>query len=93
MEAILAGREDYAAALTELGFSDPGFRDALRNGRSKHQLDEFSGNARIVKAAMCAGAIFSCLFRKSGPVDWQQICLDLSKGFMSAIQAARLMAE
>ena len=55
MEAILAGREDYAAALTDLGFSDHGFSEALRSGSSKHPLDEFSGNARIVKAAMCAG--------------------------------------
>lgn len=56
MEAILAGREDYAAALTDLGFSDKGFSEALRAGSNRHQLDEYSGNARIVKAAMCAGA-------------------------------------
>lgn len=55
MEAILAGREDYAAALADLGFVDQGFQTALRAGSSEHQVDEFSGNARIVKAAVCAG--------------------------------------
>ena len=56
MEAILAGRDDYAAALRDLGFSDDGFREALRASSSTHTLDEYSNNARIVKAAICAGA-------------------------------------
>ncbi len=55
MGAILAGRDDYAAALADLGFCDEGFSKALRAGSSGHRLDEFSDNARIIKAAMCEG--------------------------------------
>ena len=60
MDATLAGRADYAAVLAELGFVPCEYLQALseqsEEAISQHSLDEFSGNARIVKAALCAGA-------------------------------------
>ena len=55
MAAILAGREDFASTLVELGFADKSFKDALRTGSYGSSYDEYSENARIIKAALCAG--------------------------------------
>lgn len=55
MEAVLAGREDYAASLADLGFASQSFVDGLKTDSPRQRLDEYSSNARIVKAAICAG--------------------------------------
>lgn len=55
MEAILAGRDDFAAALADLGFANREYCHALQAGSTSESLDKFSGNARIVKSAICAG--------------------------------------
>ena len=59
MEAILAGRGDYAIALADLGFTRRSYQHSLHNGRANDRLDEYSGNARMVKAAMCAGILLT----------------------------------
>lgn len=77
MAAILAGRQDYAATLVELGFADKIFLEALGAGDEGTQYDGYSQNARIVKAALCAGifpilpstASVNCLVtRRTGPI-------------------------
>lgn len=55
LEAILAGRADFAAALSVMGFVDQDYLGNLGQGTTEHKVDEFSGNARFVKAAICAG--------------------------------------
>jgi hypothetical protein len=59
MEGILAGRSDYAAALVDLRFISHSYCRGINDGHadsSARGLDEHSDNARIVKAALCAGA-------------------------------------
>ena len=60
MEGILSGRLDYAATLAELGFVPQSYLRDLESSQADAaaagDLDEFSGNARIVKAALTAGA-------------------------------------
>ena len=59
MEGILSGRLDYAAKLADLGFVPQAYLRALESSQADAaagDLDEFSGNARIVKAALTAGA-------------------------------------
>jgi len=58
MEGILAGRSDYAAALVDLGFISHSYCRGINDGQtdtSPRSLDEHSDNARIIKAALCAG--------------------------------------
>ncbi len=74
MEAIKAGRADFAAALADLGFLPPEYVHSLRSGgrggrdakegssdseafTAAGAADEYSSNARIVKAALCAGRL------------------------------------
>lgn len=52
MEATLRGRADFAGTLADMGFLPPGYPD---NPRAAPGLDEHSDNARVVKAAICAG--------------------------------------
>lgn len=59
MEATLQGRAEYAAILADLGFLPPSHAAAYANGNADAQnahYDEYSGNARVIKAAICAGA-------------------------------------
>lgn len=60
MEATVATRADFAGQLADLGFLSPAYARACADGT--HPLppeaaafDDMSGNARIVKAALCAG--------------------------------------
>jgi ATP-dependent RNA helicase DHX57 len=66
MQGIDAGRRQYADILADLGFVPPGYAvQAGRGGagasraqqqqRYSHDVDQYSGNARVVKAALCAG--------------------------------------
>ena len=62
MEGILAGRSDYAAALVDLGFVSHSYCRGINDGQVDSWPlgpDEYSDNARIVKAALCAGT--ACL--------------------------------
>lgn len=59
MEGILSGRHDFAKALVELGFVSQTYLHTLNElpqNAAQTAVDEFSGNARIVKAAICAGS-------------------------------------
>ncbi len=59
MEAIADGRGEYAATLVDLGFLPGSYLEAVRHGttmsNSGHDVDDFSNNARVVKAAVCGG--------------------------------------
>ena len=61
MEATLQGRADYASILADLGFLPRTYVDTCSssyrdgNGDSHAGLDEYSANARVIKAAICAG--------------------------------------
>ena len=70
MDAILDGRAEYAAILADLGFVPGEYVQHTRQGGlsaglgggagPKHftgagGLDEYAGNARVIKAALCAG--------------------------------------
>ena len=82
LEAIEAGRAEFAATLMDMGLLPPSFRGWMQQqARSSlpseditlHEFDSFCNNARIVKAALCAGelaqaflALFFChRFQKS----------------------------
>ena len=58
MEATLNGRAEYATILADLGFVSPDYAaccntsDALGDACGQ---DDMSGNARVIKAAICAG--------------------------------------
>jgi hypothetical protein len=59
MEATAAGRRDYANLLAELGFLPHAYAEQMGSRGPADGFtspyDQFSDNARIVKAAMCAG--------------------------------------
>lgn len=59
MEATLAGRKDYANLLADLGFLPRDYADHMGpTGPARgftSPFDQYSENARIVKAALCAG--------------------------------------
>ena len=56
-----------AAILSDLGFLPYGYERCLNDAAaSGSPLDEFSDNARIVKAALCAG-VFSIFTSKQDP--------------------------
>ncbi len=66
LEAIEAGRAEFAAALTDMGLLPPSFRAWMQQqARSSqppadmevHEFDAYCSNARIVKAALCAGKL------------------------------------
>ena len=60
MEATAAARADFAGQLADLGFLSPAYARACADGTyplppEAAAFDDMSGNARIVKAALCAG--------------------------------------
>lgn len=61
LEAVQAGRADFAATLTEIGLLPSSYQQHMRQTQSgsasqePHAFDQFCNNARIVKAALCAG--------------------------------------
>lgn len=64
LEAIEAGRAEFAATLMDMGLLPPSFRGWMQQqARSSlpsahitlHEFDSYCNNARIVKAALCAG--------------------------------------
>lgn len=56
MDGIQAGRKDFAASLAGLQFIPASYVEELDSAPARHtDLNEFSGNARVVKAAICAG--------------------------------------
>ncbi len=66
LEAIEAGRAEFAATLMDMGLLPPSFRGWMQQqARSSlpsgditlHEFDSYCNNARIVKAALCAGAL------------------------------------
>ncbi len=67
MEAALQGRTEYAGILADLGFLPAGYAGACSNGaqcpseEEYAHYDEYSGNARVIKAAICAGESFSAM--------------------------------
>jgi hypothetical protein len=65
MEATLQGRAEYAGILADLGFLSREYAQSFNNAEAAGKLDpafdEFSGNARIIKAAICAGAVLVVL--------------------------------
>lgn len=67
----MIGRGEYAAALADLGFIDEAYARCIKRGNRQPEsgdFDDFSDNARVVKAALCAGklsdhSILMCLFK------------------------------
>ena len=65
MEAILAGRQDLAFKLADLGFISHAYAASINQQQSPPPAcntshpDAFSGNARFIKAAICAGALIT----------------------------------
>ena len=65
MEAIQAGRADFASTLVEIGLLPASYQAPTQQQPGKgsssdpelHAFDQFCNNARVVKAALCAGAI------------------------------------
>lgn len=70
MDAILDGRAEYASILADLGFVPGDYVQLTRQGglsaglgggagpkpfTGPGGLDEYAGNARVIKAALCAG--------------------------------------
>ncbi|KAK9809193.1 hypothetical protein WJX72_011126 [[Myrmecia] bisecta] len=83
MEATLAGRAEYAAILADLGFMAADYARTLgrepfqikENSRMEVDLDpeerglnDYAGNARIVKAALCAG-LYPSILRVEHPAE------------------------
>lgn len=67
LEAIEAGRAEFAATLMDMGLLPPSFRQCMQQqARSSpvladaqlHEFDSYCNNGRIVKAALCAGQLF-----------------------------------
>ena len=66
LDAIEAGRAEFAATLMDMGLLPPSFQDWLhqqsRSGAATsqsqpHEFDAYCNNARIIKAALCAGKL------------------------------------
>ena len=97
LEAIEAGRAEFAATLMDMGLLPPSFRGWMQQqARSSlpsaditlHEFDSYCNNARIVKAALCAGALaqafvalFFCLRSCSFP---DMICIGRTRFFLAA---------
>ena len=88
MEAILEGRAEYAATLADLGFVPGDFVAHLRRGAPSAgagggggpkpfagagEVDEHAHNARIVKAALCAGFYPSVLRVEHPPAKYKNV--------------------
>lgn len=60
MEATLHGRAEYAGILADLGFVSPGYAAQCNASDLQEDTsgqDSMSGNARVIKAAICAGEL------------------------------------
>ena len=66
LEAVEAGRTEFAATLMDMGLLPPSFQAWLqqqsKNGATAgeselHEFDAYCNNARIIKAALCAGKL------------------------------------
>lgn len=60
MEATLNGRAEYARVLADLGFVSPDYAiscNTLDVPEDIYGQDAMSGNARVIKAAICAGGL------------------------------------
>ena len=58
MEATLNGRAEYARILADLGFVNPDYAARCNSPGTRPDSncqDAMSGNARVIKAAICAG--------------------------------------
>lgn len=64
MDAIEAGRAEFASTLMDIGLLPPSFPALLRQqakpnatpgGSESHEFDAY--NARVIKAALCAGKL------------------------------------
>lgn len=75
MEAITAGRAQYAEILADLGFIDSDYirtistsndNDSTGATATANKVDEMSNSARVVKAAICAG-LYPNLLRVQHP--------------------------
>lgn len=61
LEAVQAGRADFAATLTEIGLLPASYQAQLQHyqpaagSQELHAFDLFCNNARVIKAALCAG--------------------------------------
>lgn len=80
MEGTLQGRAEYAGILADLGFLPVSYVASCRN--SAHELDshydECSLNARVIKAAICAGERRLSCCEKAFLTPWfsaQPLCL------------------
>jgi len=88
MEAILEGRAEYAATLADLGFVPGDFVQHTRRGGASAgagggggpkpfagpgDVDEHAHNARIVKAALCAGFYPSVLRVEHPPAKYKNV--------------------
>ena len=88
MEAISEGRAEYAATLADLGFVTGDFVQHTRRRGSRAGagggggpkpfagpggVDEHAGNARIVKAALCAGFYPSVLRVEHPPAKYKNV--------------------
>ena len=88
MEAIQEGRAEYAATLADLGFVPGDFVAHTRRGAPSAgagggggpkpfagpgEVDEHAGNARIVKAALCAGFYPSVLRVEHPPAKYKNV--------------------
>ena len=71
LDAIEAGRAEFAATLMDMGLLPPSFQAWLhqqsRSGvapsdTNPHEFDAYCNNARIIKAALCAGKLSTTLF-------------------------------
>ena len=71
LEAIQAGRGNFAATLVDMGLLPASFQNRLQavshqheTETEPHEFDAYSNNGRVVKAALCAGTSRSCAFSK-----------------------------
>lgn len=58
LEATLNNRADFASILADLGFVSPAYAahcNSANASEDSYGQDAMSGNARVIKAAICAG--------------------------------------
>lgn len=71
LDAIEAGRAEFGATLMDMGLLPPSFQACLHqqsiNGatlsqKDAHEFDAYCNNARVIKAALCAGKLSTSCF-------------------------------
>ena len=73
LEATLNNRADFAGILADLGFVSPAYAahcNAANALEASHGQDAMSGNARVIKAAICAGEKSSLQVNNSGTTNF-----------------------